>query len=136
MVEEFKAAPMDALVIIAGDDDVDLAADALTLGLAHLSPGGRLVIYGQNLQPLAARQGDMRASGNWVDVRLTQLFTREFQVLPQRTHPLMAAETNHCEGFLLAATKIVADDNAAGSRQATEEAGAGRKRRRMGGPRR
>lgn len=105
-LREFQASSLDAVIIVAGDEESDLAAEAIEVGLAHLSPGGRLIIYGQNLQPLAARQGAMRSSGDYVDVRLTQLFTREFQVLPQRTHPHMAAEVNHCEGFLLAASRV------------------------------
>merc|ERR1712061_162724 len=98
---------MGGVIIVAGDEDTALAADALALGLARLGPSGRLVMFGQHMQPLAARQGAMRADSGFVDVRLTQLFTREYQVLPQRTHPIMSAEAMLSDGFLLAATKVV-----------------------------
>lgn len=105
-MRELEARPLDAAVVVAGDEDAEIAAEALEVGLARLALGGRLVAYGQHLQPLAARQGAMRAGGGFVDVRLVQLFTREYQVLPQRTHPQMAADAQLCEGFLLTATKV------------------------------
>merc|ERR1712060_328345 len=76
----------------AKEDEIDLATEALEAGLKLLRPGGRLVMYGQHLQPMAAKQGAMRADGGFVEVRLHQLFTREYQVLPQRTHPIMTAD--------------------------------------------
>merc|ERR1719323_1630323 len=90
-VRDLEARPVDGVVVVAGDEDAALAAEALDAFLARLGPGGRLVAYGQHLQPLAARQGAMRTGGGFVDVRLVQLFTREYQVLPQRTHPIMNA---------------------------------------------
>jgi len=99
--------PLNAIVIVAGDEDVDLASDALSVGLSHLGPNGRVVIFGSNLQPLAAKQGEMRSGGSFLEVRLIQLFTRELQVLPQRTHPFMTQDARHMEGFLLTATKVV-----------------------------
>lgn len=125
-VRDLKARPVDALVVVAGEDEADLAAEVLEVGLGLLAPGGRLVVYGQHLQPLAARQGALRSSGGFVDVRLHQLFTREYQVLPQRTHPIMTAEAQLCEGFLLSATKVLdtAAPNDAGAPAAAAEVAA------------
>lgn len=132
LLQDFEDRHVDAVVIVAGDEEAELAAEATELGLAHLSPGGRLVVFGQHLQPMAARQGALRSSGQFVDVRLTQLFTREFQVLPQRTHPHMAAEVNLCEGFLLAASKVAsgATENSRRSDEADPRSG---KRQRTNG---
>jgi len=128
ILRDFQSCSLDAVVVVAGDEDAEIVADVVDVGLTQLSCGGRIVILGQHLQPLAARQGAMRSSGDFVDVRLTQLFTREFQVLPQRTHPHMAAEVNHCEGFLLAASKVAFTDG-------DVAIGSAPKRRRANGPR-
>eukprot|EP00929_Paragymnodinium_shiwhaense_P081335 TRINITY_DN42537_c0_g1_i1.p1 TRINITY_DN42537_c0_g1~~TRINITY_DN42537_c0_g1_i1.p1 ORF type:complete len:439 (+),score=122.94 TRINITY_DN42537_c0_g1_i1:92-1408(+) len=100
-------AGFDGVVIVADEDSAELASDALDVGLQHLTAGGRLAVFGHLLQPLANRQGAMKASGEWVDVRLIQLWTREYQVLPLRTHPHMAQDVHHCEGFLLVGTRVV-----------------------------
>merc|ERR1712183_32708 len=69
----------DALIVVGNEDDVELNNAVLELGIPLLRPGGRLVVLGQFIQPLAARQGTMREQGAWVNVRLIQLFTREYQ---------------------------------------------------------
>jgi len=122
-VENLQAGPVDGLIVVASDEEVELAAEAVEHGLTRLRPGGRFVMYGQYLQPLAARQGALRASGSFVDVRLHQLFTREYQVLPMRTHPIMTAEAMLCEGFVLSASKVI-DDAANGAAERAAEAGA------------
>jgi len=127
---DLEAGPVDSLIVVAGDEEADLVAEVLEVALPRLSSGGRLVVYGQHLQPLAARQGALRASGNFVDVRLHQLFTREYQVLPQRTHPIMTADAMLCEGFILSATKIIDEDGANGAGQVEAEAEPSKKRRR------
>eukprot|EP00435_Cladocopium_sp_Y103_P008564 s1169_g2.t1 len=98
--EDFKsleAKAVDGLIVVA--EDADVCSEVLELGLPRLNFGGRVCV------PLAALQGAWRASGNFVDVRLTQLFTREFQALPLRTHPFMVADANLCEGFILCGSK-------------------------------
>eukprot|EP00930_Biecheleria_cincta_P028775 TRINITY_DN20057_c0_g1_i1.p1 TRINITY_DN20057_c0_g1~~TRINITY_DN20057_c0_g1_i1.p1 ORF type:complete len:432 (-),score=88.16 TRINITY_DN20057_c0_g1_i1:112-1374(-) len=107
--EDLQDQPVDAVVIVAGDDDAELAADAVEIGLQRLVSGGRAVVFGHHLQPLAALQGTWRTSGSFVDVRLEQLFTREYQVLPLRTHPHMSAEAELCGGYILSASKVVGD---------------------------
>lgn len=97
---------VDAVVIVGGDE-TELAAEALARGIELLGPGGRLVVFGPALQPLAERQGVMRRDDGWADVRLTQFITREYQVLPQRTHPHMQDGMHLCDGFLLTATRVV-----------------------------
>ncbi|CAE7767254.1 Trmt6, partial [Symbiodinium pilosum] len=105
-VEALQATRVDGLLIVAGDDDAELAAEVLEIGLERLAPGGRVAMFGHHLQPLAALQGTWRCSNNFVDVRLEQLFTREYQVLPARTHPHMVAEAQLCEGFILSGSKV------------------------------
>jgi len=129
-VEDLLAAPMDGLVAVAGDDEAELLSEFLEAGLPRLAFGGRLLVFGQQMQPLAARQGALRASGNFIDVKMHQLHTREYQVLPQRTHPIMSAEALICEGFLLMATKVTADVSGGDQDQEQAGGGGGGKRRR------
>merc|ERR1712129_506357 len=134
-LDDLESQPLDGLVMVSGEDDVQLAAETMEVGLQRLGTGGRLAVYGQHIQPLAARQGEMRASGGYVDVRLIQLFTRESQVLPMRTHPHMSADAQLCEGFLLTATKVVDNgDGPVGGNEPTASgesgAAASKKRRR------
>lgn len=106
---DFQSGSIDAVIVVAGDEEAALAAEISDLCKTLLSPGGRLVFFGQHMQPLAAHQGSMRSSGDFVDVTLHQLFTREFQVLPQRTHPIMTATAMLCEGFVLCASKLASE---------------------------
>lgn len=119
-VADLCGSPVDGLVVV--ESDQQLAAEALRLGLERLGPGGRLAVFGPALQPLAERQAAMRAQG-FVDVRLAQLFTREYQVLPQRTHPQMQDGMHLCDGFLLTGTKL-------GTCSARDGGGPGAKRSR------
>lgn len=132
-VAALQAAPMDGLVAVAGEDDAELLAEFLETGMSRLAYGGRLIVYGQQLQPIAARQGVLRASGCFVDVKMHQLHSREYQVLPQRTHPIMTADAMLCEGFLLMATKVMPDAEGAVQAVADDQGGdKGKgKRRRM-----
>lgn len=106
-LESLLSQPVDALILVAGEDEAELVSEASEVGLRHLGAGGRLIQFGQQLQPLAAQQGVLRASGSFVDVRLHQLFTREYQVLPMRTHPKMGQDAHLSEGFILSATKVL-----------------------------
>mmetsp|Transcript_127038 Transcript_127038/g.290675 ORF Transcript_127038/g.290675 Transcript_127038/m.290675 type:complete len:118 (+) Transcript_127038:974-1327(+) len=90
-----------------------------------LRPGGTVGVYGPSLQPLACFQAAMRASTfcgrytppgdsveqkfGFVNIRLEEFWLREYQVLPQRTHPLMNAQTNLVSGFVLSGVKIIGD---------------------------
>ena len=103
-LKSLEAMPVDGLLIVA--EDTELASEVLEVCLPRLAFGGRIAMFGHHLQPLAALQGAWRASGGFVDVRLTQLFTREFQALPSRTHPFMVADANLCEGFILSGSKV------------------------------
>jgi len=111
---DLQARRADSLVVVAGEDDDGLAEETLRCGLDRfLAPGGRVVVYGQHLQPLASLQGSWRKEGGFVDVKLIQLFTRQYQVLPQRTHPVMDAEAMLQDGFLLFASTVCAGDKSA-----------------------
>eukprot|EP00440_Ansanella_granifera_P061350 gb/GFBE01066510.1/.p1 GENE.gb/GFBE01066510.1/~~gb/GFBE01066510.1/.p1 ORF type:complete len:438 (+),score=105.26 gb/GFBE01066510.1/:1-1314(+) len=133
-LDGLKAELVNGVVIVAGDDDSELSAEALEAGLQRLAGSGRVVVFGHHLQPLAALQGTWRASPHFVDVRLEQLFTREYQVLPMRTHPFMVADAQLCDGFILSASKVLSDgaETSGGDGGAGDGAGRPSKRRRSG----
>lgn len=104
---DIQAHGVSSLIVVAGENEDFLAEETIRCGLeGWLIPGGRVAVYGQHLQPLAALQGIWRKSGDFVDVKLVQLWTREYQVLPQRTHPIMDAEAMLQDGFLLVASLV------------------------------
>ncbi|KAL7567525.1 hypothetical protein ACA910_009533 [Epithemia clementina (nom. ined.)] len=83
----------------------------------YLAPSAPFCIYCEYLEPLthvfAYLQDDNGGNGNGneahhkkfaIQVRLTTAWTREYQVLPQRTHPHMNMTQNG--GFLLTGTKL------------------------------
>lgn len=85
----------------------------------YLELGGRLVLFGQQYQPMAALQSELTRSDSYVNVKFDEVFIREYQVcvidifskvnakqmLHLRTHPLMKAEVRPFCGFIVSATK-------------------------------
>ncbi|EDO07335.1 initiation factor 3 gamma subunit containing protein [Babesia bovis T2Bo] len=75
----------------------------------YLEMGGRLVLYGQQYQPMAELQAELTLSEEYVNVKFDEVFCREYQMLPLRTHPVMTAELRPCCGFIVSATKTSKD---------------------------
>ncbi|KXS15103.1 Gcd10p-domain-containing protein [Gonapodya prolifera JEL478] len=74
--------------------------------LSHLIRGsGNLVVYSGYKEPLPPAYSDLRSDTNFVNVQLTETFTREYQAKPGRFHPLM--NTNGNSGWLLTAIRVV-----------------------------
>jgi len=114
-------------VVVALDSEAQSAFlnGFLAVAMRLLRPGGTVGVYGPSLQPLACFQAAMRASTfcgrytppgdsveqkfGFVNIRLEEFWLREYQVLPQRTHPLMNAQTNLVSGFVLSGVKIIGD---------------------------
>jgi len=72
----------------------------------YVRPDGRIVLYSTNLQPLCNVQAMMHRSDQWLHIRMEELFLREHQVLPQRTHPKMQSSVALFQGFLLSAIRV------------------------------
>ncbi|SJK86601.1 Gcd10p family [Babesia microti strain RI] len=91
------------------DADVDVLVEQIVaVSDKLLIPSGTIVIFCQHIQPLIVQQARMTSSGNYVQVRLEELFHREYQILPRRTHPFMKLD-RLCTGFILSAIKISSD---------------------------
>ncbi|KAK1443427.1 translation initiation factor eif3-like protein [Babesia gibsoni] len=75
----------------------------------YLEMGGRLVVFGQQYQPMASLQAALTRSENYVNVKFEEVFIREHQMIQLRTHPLMRAEVRPFCGFIVSATKTSSD---------------------------
>ncbi|CEL95497.1 unnamed protein product [Vitrella brassicaformis CCMP3155] len=96
--------------VLAGPPKGDPAAmsgEMMTLADRYLKPDGRFVLYCQYAQPLTSLQAALHRSPSFIHVRVEQLFLREWQVLPGRTHPLMASDMRLLGGFILSAIKVL-----------------------------
>ncbi|KAK2196723.1 tRNA (adenine(58)-N(1))-methyltransferase non-catalytic subunit TRM6 [Babesia duncani] len=71
---------------------------------AYLAPV--FVLYGQQYQPMFECQRALSVSSNYVNVKLEEVFIREYQMEPQRTHPIMHANMRPFCGFIVSAIKI------------------------------
>lgn len=100
VIADLRKGSLDAVIAVGADSTV-----AASLGASFLRPGGILSSYSPHFQPLVKVQGSMKTGDVWLAARIQELFTREHQVLPMRTHPHMQI-SNLCEGFLLTATKL------------------------------
>lgn len=94
----------------------------LSLAERYLKSSGILAFYSSHFQPLAELQIVLKQTANderglgvrWTHVKLHEFFTREWQVLPERTHPLMNASLPLAQGFVLVATLVRVDLDADG----------------------
>eukprot|EP00698_Gefionella_okellyi_P008381 TRINITY_DN2078_c0_g1_i1.p2 TRINITY_DN2078_c0_g1~~TRINITY_DN2078_c0_g1_i1.p2 ORF type:complete len:240 (-),score=63.30 TRINITY_DN2078_c0_g1_i1:25-744(-) len=94
----------------------DCGADSLLLcsqsGLAnmltnlwpYLAPSGAFAVYSPTIEPLAEIQMQLQRSRSAVHLGVCESFMREWQVLPQRTHPDMSL--TDMSGYVLRGYKI------------------------------
>lgn len=77
--------------------------------LARLSPylagSATVTVYSQHQQVLAELLQYCKHDAHFLNPNLTESFTRTYQVLPGRTHPLMT--TSATGGYLLHALKVI-----------------------------
>eukprot|EP00347_Sterkiella_histriomuscorum_P021361 403334251 len=73
--------------------------------IEHLvQPSASVVAFSQYIQPLAELRDYLVYQKKAVNVRIEELWTREYQVLPLRTHPHMSM--HGASGFVLSAVKV------------------------------
>lgn len=77
--------------------------------LARLSPyllgSAQIVVYSPYIQVLAEILQSAKKDNNYLNPYLTESWSRTYQVLPGRTHPLMT--TSGTGGYLFHATKVI-----------------------------
>ncbi|XP_034555450.1 tRNA (adenine(58)-N(1))-methyltransferase non-catalytic subunit TRM6 [Notolabrus celidotus] len=89
--------------------------------LRFLAPSRPFVVYSQYKEPLIECFTKLKEQGGAVDIRLTDTWVRHYQVLPNRTHPLLLMSGGG--GYLLSGTTVAVDrSKPAGSRRAEEPA--------------
>ncbi|DBA03000.1 TPA: hypothetical protein N0F65_003188 [Lagenidium giganteum] len=99
-VREWVRQKSDALVI-ACDFDPERVLMAL---LPYLHCSKPFVIYSEYMEPLTKIFDKLQKMDAIIDLQLNETWTREYQVLPGRTHPEM--KMNACSGYLLTGIKI------------------------------
>ncbi|XP_078000715.1 tRNA (adenine(58)-N(1))-methyltransferase non-catalytic subunit TRM6-like [Glandiceps talaboti] len=72
--------------------------------LDFLSPSRPFIVYSQFIEPLYECFGKLRESRETVNVKITETWLREYQVLPARTHPKNVMSSTG--GYILTGIKI------------------------------
>ncbi|XP_070705835.1 tRNA (adenine(58)-N(1))-methyltransferase non-catalytic subunit TRM6 [Pempheris klunzingeri] len=89
--------------------------------IKFLSPSRPFVVYSQHKEPLIECYTKLKEHGGTVNLRLTDTWLRHYQVLPNRTHPLLLMSGGG--GYLLSGTTVAMDrSKPAGSQRAEEPA--------------
>ncbi|KAM9339714.1 tRNA (adenine(58)-N(1))-methyltransferase non-catalytic subunit TRM6 [Symphorus nematophorus] len=88
--------------------------------LKFLSPSRPFVVYSQYKEPLIECYTKLKEQGGTVNLRLTDTWLRHYQVLPNRTHPILLMSGGG--GYLLSGTTVALDRSkpAAGSQRFEE----------------
>mmetsp|Transcript_17486 Transcript_17486/g.25849 ORF Transcript_17486/g.25849 Transcript_17486/m.25849 type:complete len:487 (+) Transcript_17486:106-1566(+) len=92
--------PSDSLVIATKHDPTE----TLLGMLPHLGPSCPFVVFCEYMEPLAHCLLELQKNNLAINLRLTDTWMREYQVLPGRTHPNMHMSQNG--GFLLMGIKL------------------------------
>lgn len=92
--------PSDSLIVAAKYDPTT----TLSILLPRLAPSGPFVVFHELLEPLLRAFDWIQKRKVAVNLRLTDAWMREYQVLPGRTHPAMTMSQSG--GFLLTGVKV------------------------------
>lgn len=88
------------ILILAGNEfDIEETFDKL---FKFLKPGGIFIIFSAPIEPLLSLYRKTKTKA--IMVELGETWSREYQILPLRTHPLM--RTSASSGFLLSGIKV------------------------------
>jgi len=94
------ARPCDSILIATKNDPTE----TLLGMLPHLAPSCPFVVFCEYMEPLAHCLLELQKNNLAINLRLTDTWMREYQVLPGRTHPNMYMSQNG--GFLLVGIKL------------------------------
>lgn len=96
-----KGKEMDALIIACRFRPVAI----LTHLLEYLAPSRQFVVYSNATEPLVECYSQLKDTGGVINMQLTETWLREYQVLEDRTHPLV--NMSGTSGYILTGTKVV-----------------------------
>ncbi|XP_065560083.1 tRNA (adenine(58)-N(1))-methyltransferase non-catalytic subunit TRM6-like isoform X1 [Artemia franciscana] len=80
--KEIQEMPLDGLVIVTRQPE-PLVLPLLKL----LAPSRSFAIFSPHIEPLTSSYSSLKSSGMALNLRLSETWMREYQVLPNRTHP-------------------------------------------------
>lgn len=92
--------PCDSIIIVSKYDPTE----TLLKMLPFLAPSCPFVVYCEFMEPLVECFHEVQKKGLAINLKLSDTWMREYQVLPGRTHPNMNMSQNG--GFLLAGIKL------------------------------
>jgi tRNA (adenine-N(1)-)-methyltransferase non-catalytic subunit len=95
-----RAKPSDSILIATKNDPTE----SLMGLLPHLAPSCPFVVFCEYMEPLTHCFLELQKKNIAINLRLTDTWMREYQVLPGRTHPNMNMSQNG--GFLLTGIKL------------------------------
>uniref|UniRef100_A0A671NWF3 tRNA (adenine(58)-N(1))-methyltransferase non-catalytic subunit TRM6 n=1 Tax=Sinocyclocheilus anshuiensis TaxID=1608454 RepID=A0A671NWF3_9TELE len=87
--------------------------------LKFIAPSRPFVVYCQYREPLIECYTKLREQGGAISLRLTDSWLRHYQVLPNRTHPVLLMSGGG--GYLLSGTTVAADSAKARNQHKSEE---------------
>lgn len=100
MVAKILRQKVDSLILCSKFDPTYLL-DAL---FPLLIPSGILVIFSHTMAPLVQCMKILKQRGVVCNTKISDTWTRSYQILPNRTHPVM--NTSSSSGYLLSAYKL------------------------------
>jgi len=111
-VQGLRSRPCDSVIIVAKYDPTE----SILALLPYLAPSCPFVVYCENIEPLSKCFRQLQQQELAINMRLSDTWMREYQVLKDRTHPNM----NMCQhgGFLLTGIKL---DPVSGRNELDEE---------------
>ncbi|XP_023656130.2 tRNA (adenine(58)-N(1))-methyltransferase non-catalytic subunit TRM6 [Paramormyrops kingsleyae] len=94
--------------------------------LKLVAPSRPFVVYCQYREPLIECYSKLRELGGVINLRLSETWLRQYQVLPNRTHPVLLM--SGAGGYLLSGTTIECDPSPASGSQRPDEPTAKRRK--------
>ena len=98
--EWLVARPCDSLIVVTRYDP----STTLLELLPYLAPSSPFVVYFEFIEPLAECFRELQRQGLAINLRLSDTWMREYQVLPGRTHPSM--NMSQSGGYILTGIKL------------------------------
>jgi tRNA (adenine-N(1)-)-methyltransferase non-catalytic subunit len=92
--------PCDSIILVTRYDPT---ATLLEL-LPYLAPSCPFVVYSEYIEPLSLCFMELQKQGLAINIRLSDTWMREYQVLPGRTHPAM--NMSQSGGYILTGIKL------------------------------
>lgn len=86
-----------------------LSTENMQKMLSFMAPSSSFAIHSQDINTLGCLQEFLISNTLAVNVSLEEVWTRELQILPERTHPLLRGSVSGYGGFILSGVKVVSN---------------------------